>query len=960
MAETLAPEALVNVVTQANQRIPDAAALTGGGSVVSWIDDSSGSAVGKLRVYGADGHPVTGEITLGAAREVAVAATTSGGFVAVRIHEIGTQQNDIVAQGYDAAGAAVGPPTTVASVDVRSTPTLGYVTRGLEVAGLTDGGYVAGWSIGSFDSIGRTSASVAYQVVSPTGTLEGRGGAILASGRTALAYDAHIAFAEGPGGQVAASWWQTAFFEAGAALRSGQIVQPFDLAGQPLGPARRLDIEMPADGPTVEGQGGLSIAAVAGGKVAFAWVGGGVVWTAVYDLTAGAGVRTAPVRVSTLAVGAGEPQAVALEDGRYVVGWSQDGDVMSQVFSAAGAPAGGAQRLGTVTSGVQDQLKLASDKGVLVAAWQDASGLGFDQFGTGVKREIVAFDLIAQGTAGRDTLTGGPLGDSLSGRDGDDSLSGGGGGDTLSGGVGGDVFVGGSGDDSLSGGGGPDFVDYSDAPGDVTVDLSAGFSSGVGFDRLAGIESVLGSRFGDRLTGDFLINGLSAGAGDDTVNGDLGDDVLDGGPGEDTLVLLGSAETYFATGASAATATLVGRLGTVIATGFERVQAGGATLTWSAFTGQAFDGLRYIASNPDLISAFGADAARGRAHWTTTGQGEGRNLATFDPLRYAASNPDLLGQFGTDTEALIRHYITTGFAAGRSAIAFDPLQYGAANEDLLRAFGVDLAALTRHYAIAGVLEGRPKDGFDPLLYGASNDDLARLYGTDAGGLFQHWIRSGVYEGRLADSFDPLQYAAANDDLARVFGTDTRAALNHYLVAGADEGRATFSFDVTAYKLTFPDLVGLSNEQLLSHWLTTGADEGRRGDELFGREQSGTDQQLDPSAAGELRNFTTGGRFSSDRDYFVVGSTQAERITFTVEDAAGALADARLEIYDLDGRLVAFDVDTGASDVATVTVNSAGATVFYAVVSSVSGGEGTYSVVAAKSALLSIPDEGWLI
>ena len=46
---------------------------------------------------------------------------------------------------------------------------------------------------------------------------------------------------------------------------------------------------------------------------------------------------------------------------------------------------------------------------------------------------------------------------------------------------------------------------------------------------------MLGSRHGDRITGNDEANTLTGGAGNDTLNGDDGDDVLDGGPGGDTL-----------------------------------------------------------------------------------------------------------------------------------------------------------------------------------------------------------------------------------------------------------------------------------------------------------------------------------------------------------------------------------------------------------------------------------------
>ena len=49
---------------------------------------------------------------------------------------------------------------------------------------------------------------------------------------------------------------------------------------------------------------------------------------------------------------------------------------------------------------------------------------------------------------------------------------------------------------------------------------------------------------------------------------------------------------------------------------------------------QKFDGLQYLASYPDLIEAFGADAAAGRQHYLQFGQHEGRRTDTFDEKQY--------------------------------------------------------------------------------------------------------------------------------------------------------------------------------------------------------------------------------------------------------------------------------------------------------------------------------------
>ena len=116
------------------------------------------------------------------------------------------------------------------------------------------------------------------------------------------------------------------------------------------------------------------------------------------------------------------------------------------------------------------------------------------------------------------------------------------------------------------------------------------------------------------------------------------------------------------------------------------------------------DALRYIASHTDLIAAFGADAAKGRSHYETSGIKEGRKI-TFEPLNYTASHPDLIALFGIDETRAVTNYIQSGFKEGRK-VTFDPAVYLALHADLRAAFGADRAAAARHYIQFGFKEGR--------------------------------------------------------------------------------------------------------------------------------------------------------------------------------------------------------------------------------------------------------------
>ena len=80
----------------------------------------------------------------------------------------------------------------------------------------------------------------------------------------------------------------------------------------------------------------------------------------------------------------------------------------------------------------------------------------------------------------------------------------------------------------------------------------------------------------------------------------------------------------------------------------------------------AIDGLQYVASYPDLIRAFGANAAAGQAHYAQYGQAEGRVPDAFDEVQYLANYADLRAAFGIDGTAATVHFIRNGFAEGRT------------------------------------------------------------------------------------------------------------------------------------------------------------------------------------------------------------------------------------------------------------------------------------------------------
>lgn len=180
---------------------------------------------------------------------------------------------------------------------------------------------------------------------------------------------------------------------------------------------------------------------------------------------------------------------------------------------------------------------------------------------------------------------------------------------------------------------------------------------------VAGNDVLVGSDNADRVdggAGNDTINGL---AGNDTINGGTGRNVLDGGDGLDMLLLSGAGPyRVFAIGGQTA---VVGAGEIDYVQHFESVSINSQISTWDSFSAVKIDALSYLAANPDLIIAFGANAEAAAIHYVTYGLNEGRSL-TFDANVYLAKYADLRAAYGTDTIAAKLHYLTNGFNEGRS------------------------------------------------------------------------------------------------------------------------------------------------------------------------------------------------------------------------------------------------------------------------------------------------------
>lgn len=187
----------------------------------------------------------------------------------------------------------------------------------------------------------------------------------------------------------------------------------------------------------------------------------------------------------------------------------------------------------------------------------DESGRGAWLFGGGGN------DLLLGGQFGDgERLYGGPGNDTLNAFDCyeiyTDELYGGDGNDILTQGAGEAWLAPGLGDDRVEGGSrepgdapatedrAQDYLDLTDAPGPLHVDLAAGTASGQGSDEIDNVEVVLGGEFDDRLIGGgskCCIQGRYWYHAPAVLYGMNGSDILSGGDGDDSLFGEG-AETF--------------------------------------------------------------------------------------------------------------------------------------------------------------------------------------------------------------------------------------------------------------------------------------------------------------------------------------------------------------------------------------------------------------------------------
>ena len=387
-------------------------------------------------------------------------------------------------------------------------------------------------------------------------------------------------------------------------------------------------------------------------------------------------------------------------------------------------------------------------------------------------------------------------------------------------------------------------------------------------------------------------------------------------------------------------------------------------LSISAGTIQSWD---YLASYSDLELLArvdgvinDADSALAAAHYNTFGLAEHRSL-TFDAWEYLASNEDLIRAFGADPIRAAKQYVQFGFnELTRTNTDFNAATYLAANPDLATAFsGLTGAALVeaaqKHYVQFGYLENRPGTGLvgptitltpsadsgpaftstsnntqfiatnltltpgDNYHGGAGVDEL--WYSSSASAVHAGFIESGIerFQAQVNDSTSSVSF-----DLSSTSGVKTFASWNSTgsvafnqitEIANAEVntvtqgGNVTLSFqDAVVVGATSVDLALINNYNAGVGTITIGSTSAANG----GIETLNVSTSVAASTVAKLDSNITTLNISGDHNLVITAALNGTERTI---NAGSLAANLTLSSTNTGAAAVTF---TGAQGVDTVT------------------------------------------
>ena len=606
------PEFLVNSTTFENQSDPQITVLEGGGFVVSWTDvsasgaDTSGYAVRTQR-FNPDGTPAGAEFLVnttigGNQHESSITALSDGGFVVSWTDESLTGADisgqAVRARVFNADGTPVGGDLLVNTAAL-------FNQYESSVTALEGGGFVVSWTDRSGTSGNSAGHVIRAQVFTAGGARVGT--EVLVNDQSSASYHSSVT-ALANGGFVV-SWTFNSDQFSGDTDGTGIRAQVFNADGSTAGAMFLVN------STTFDVQLDSSNCALADGRFVISWsdhsaIGGDTSGTAiraqVFNLDGSRSGAEFLVN-TTVSSNQHDSSVTALADGRLVISWSDysvsggdisDSAIRAQIFDP---------RIAAVT--LNGTLANDSFFGTFLAD-QMAGSFGNDTLAG------AAGDDRLEGEFGNDTVQGGQGNDRAYGGDGADSVQGGLGSDVLDGGSGNDTLNGGAGADAVIGGTGNDLF-ILDSAGDLIVEASGGKNgtdtaqsslTSLDLTDYANVENALltgtlaldltGSAKANVLTGNGAINHILGQNGNDSLLGFGGNDTVEGGAGNDTLLsgtgqdwLFGGSEAdtfVFAVATEAGTGASRDRI-VDFAAGFDKLDfsafmAGGTFIGAAAFT----------------------------------------------------------------------------------------------------------------------------------------------------------------------------------------------------------------------------------------------------------------------------------------------------------------------------------------------------------------------------------------
>ncbi len=289
-----------------------------------------------------------------------------------------------------------------------------------------------------------------------------------------------------------------------------------------------------------------------------------------------------------------------------------------------------------------------------------------------------------------------------------------------------DTFIGDTAANAIDGGGGQDTISYTETARTAGVTANLATGTGPEGDTITGVENLVGTAFGDSLTGDSGANRLDGAGGDDTLRGGLGGDALIGGAGKDTVFFDEPERT------SGVTASLT--------TGTDS-DAGETLATVEGLSGSAFaDSLDGSAGADTLDGSGGDDALRGMAGADTLEGGAGEDRVRYDDGRTAGVTVDLTAGTGGDTGETATGFEDATGSDGDDRLvgttSVNQLDGGAGNDTLVGGAGGDSLTGGPGSDSVDYADGRTSGVSVDLATGSGGDagetltSVERVLGTD--------------------------------------------------------------------------------------------------------------------------------------------------------------------------------------------------------------------------------------